>query len=214
MFPVYPLRQGLLHECFFFLYVLRVVVLNKEECTYYSCVCCIIELTWILISHSFSGAGVSLACITLCWVLWDTEIRACIYLPTLHVFTKSLQSYDKLQFKMCHKGVVHGHLPLEFRAGEKIGWKDLRRPCQVDDIWTGPPRINGIWLGRRKREHPEQTQEETGRRPGWCEVGVGVTRGSQTVWVLECRLTRFFLQIRGCVPVYVYACLQDQGLQL
>jgi len=81
MFPVYPLRQGLLHECFFFLYVLRVVVLNKEECTYYSCVCCIIELTWILISHSFSGAGVSLACNTLCWVLWDTEIRG-MYLPT------------------------------------------------------------------------------------------------------------------------------------
>lgn len=137
-----------------------------------------------------------------CYGIQKSE--ACIYLPTLHVFTKSLQSYDKLQFKMCHKGVVHGHLPLEFRAGEKIGWKDLRRPCQVDDIWTGPPRINGIWLGRRKREHPEQTQEETGRRPGWCEVGAGVTRGSQTVWVLERRLTRFFLQIRGlcaCVGV-------------
>lgn len=84
----------------------------------------------------------------------------------------------------------------------EMGWKDLRRPCQVDDIWTGPPRINGIWLGRRKREHPEQTQEETGRRPGWCEVGAGVTRGSQTVGVLECRHTRFLLQIRGCVPVY------------
>lgn len=78
-------------------------------------------------------------------------------------------------------------MTFEFRAGEKSDWRDLGRLCQVDGTRGGLPRIVGIWLGRRKRECLEWSQEEAGSRPGWFEVCVGIRR-SQPVEVLGCRL--------------------------
>lgn len=158
------------------------VVLNKEECTYCSGVCCIIGLTWILVSRSFSG-GWLLVFITLCQALWNTEVKDTV--PTLHMLINSLQSHDELKdssSKFVTKVCGPLSLGIWVQSRGEIGLETSEKTLSSGWHLSWTPRIRGVWL-RRKRECPAQSWEEAEAGPGCWEVYTGVRR-SQIVGVV------------------------------
>ena len=134
---------------------------------------------WILLSRSLRRGCVSVVCIALCPALWDTKVRGTA--PPSGMLTYSFRSHDGLEdgFKICHKGVVCGHLTFSSEWGRR--WMDTcgkTLPSGWQLSWASEDRWDlarkkgkgQSWVGRRK---PAGDQAGPSANQDWWEPASG-----------------------------------------